>query len=128
MESGEETLPPPRNFPPQAPPPPRPSALQGRASSGTHAVRLALQFRPLDSSEKCIARVVEIVLEYVEALSKSPSDADGAELDGALDAIDVINRLAWRYFVEHKPAEGHSVLQKVTTTVSLSARGSLRDA
>lgn len=43
---------------------------------------------------------------------RPPMEGEG-ELEGALLAVDHINRLTWRYFVESLPYEGESVMQEV---------------
>lgn len=35
------------------------------------------------------------------------------DLQGAISAVDNINRLAWRYFVDQLPFEGKDILQQV---------------
>lgn len=47
------------------------------------------------------------------ALLQRPRGEDESELEGALLAIDHVNRLAWRYFVQNLPYPGESVMQEV---------------
>lgn len=49
----------------------------------------------------------------VTALLQRPRVEGESELDGALLAVDHVNRLAWRYFVQDLPLQGESVMQKV---------------
>lgn len=47
------------------------------------------------------------------ALLNRPRAEGESELEGALLAVDHVNRLAWRYFVENLPYQGQSVMQQV---------------
>lgn len=48
-----------------------------------------------------------------KALGHRSFQEGGSDLDGALLAVDHINRLAWRYFVQNLPFEGQSVMHGV---------------
>lgn len=48
-----------------------------------------------------------------KALAERPAEGTEAELAGAMEAVDHINLVAWRYFVQRLPYEGHTVMQKV---------------
>lgn len=45
-------------------------------------------------------------------LSSRVKDGEGG-LEGALLAVDHVNRLAWRYFVQNLPYPGETVMQEV---------------
>lgn len=53
----------------------------------------------------------------VEALSRRGSEDgetdEGQELKGALAGVEKINLLAWRFFVQHWPFEGQTVMLQV---------------
>lgn len=56
---------------------------------------------------------VENLTGLVAAILFPPQKEDEGELEGALLAVDHVNRLAWRYFVQNLPSQGESVMQEV---------------
>lgn len=61
------------------------------------------------------------VTKTLDGLTKSlvqrPPQEGESELGGALLAVDHINRLAWRYFVQKLPYQGESVMKEVRGVV-----------
>lgn len=56
------------------------------------------------------------LLHRPRAEDESESESEGeseSELEGALLAVEHVNRLAWRYFVQNVPYQGESVMQEV---------------
>eukprot|EP00752_Nemacystus_decipiens_P006837 g6139.t1 len=76
-------------------------ALRARELRSDQGVAMATQ----DAVENLTGLLTAILLPPVE-------EGEG-ELEGALLAVDHVNRLAWRYFVQDLPHQGESVMQEV---------------
>lgn len=76
----------------------------------------ALRVRALRPDEGMVMATQDVTKNLeglVKALVHRPLEEGENELAGALSAVDHINRLAWRYFVQMLPYEGESVMQEV---------------
>lgn len=92
---------------------------KGHLSDAASALASALQARELtkDKQDIGMGAATQDAITNLDGLAKalgcrSPKDGEG-ELEGALLAVDHINRLAWRYFVQNLPFEGQSVMAEV---------------
>lgn len=95
---------------------------KGQLSEAASTLATALQARELRRDRELkqnggIGAATQDAITNLDGLAKalgrrSPKDGEG-ELEGALLAVDHINRLAWRYFVQNLPFEGHSVMGEV---------------
>eukprot|EP00903_Cladosiphon_okamuranus_P011928 g11204.t1 len=89
---------------------------QGQHAEAASALAKALRARPLKSKQG-VAMAPEDVVENLFGLVTAllfPRPAEGESgLEGALVAVDHVNRLAWRYFVQSLPYQGESVMQEV---------------
>ncbi|CAM9403586.1 unnamed protein product [Pylaiella littoralis] len=89
---------------------------QGKRSEAASALATALEARELkpDRGEGTATQDAVKNLEgLAKALGHRSFQEGGSDLDGALLAVDHINRLAWRYFVQNLPFEGQSVMHGV---------------
>lgn len=59
---------------------------------------------------------VENLFGLVTALLFARTSDGESGLEGALVAVDHVNLLAWRYFVQSLPHQGESVMQEVNFT------------
>lgn len=80
------------------------------------ALTKALRVRALRPDEGMVV-ATDAATRNLEGLVKAfldlPVEEGQNELAGALSAVDHVNRLAWRYFVQKFPYEGESVMQEV---------------
>ncbi|CAM9368018.1 unnamed protein product [Ectocarpus fasciculatus] len=90
--------------------------MQGQLSDAASTLGRALSVRALKPDEG-MGTSTQDVTKTLDGLAKSlvhrlPEEGEG-ELGGALLAVDHINRLAWRYFLQKLPYQGESVMKEV---------------
>lgn len=86
---------------------------QGQAAAAASSLTELLRSRSLRSDHGNSERVSANVLALINAFAEvKPRDGEN-ELVSPLNAVEEINRLSWRYFVEHLPWEGQKTLQQV---------------
>ncbi|CAM9608647.1 unnamed protein product [Ascophyllum nodosum] len=98
---------------------------QGRASEAASALEGAVWSRVASQrSEDSVEGMPRTLGGLVEALVRRDSEGHGEqELEGALAAVDKMNLLAWRYFVQHRPYEGQTVMQKMLEGIETGEGG-----
>ncbi|CAN0053345.1 unnamed protein product [Hapterophycus canaliculatus] len=86
-----------------------------RLTDAVSALARALRIRALRPDEGMVMATQDATRNLAglaKALLHRPLEDGEGELAGALSAVDHINRLAWRYFVQKLPYEGESVMQE----------------
>ncbi|CAM9789777.1 unnamed protein product, partial [Ectocarpus sp. 12 AP-2014] len=95
---------------------------QGQLSDAASTLGRALSVHALRPDEGMVTSTQDVT-KTLDGLAKSLlhrlPEEDESELGGALLAVDHINRLAWRYFVQKLPHQGESVMTEVLQTLSV---------
>ncbi|CAM9195232.1 unnamed protein product [Ectocarpus sp. 4 AP-2014] len=89
---------------------------QGQLSDAASTLGRALSVHALRPDEGMVTSTQDVT-KTLNGLAKSllhrPPEEGESELGGAMLAVDHINRLAWRYFVQKLPHQGESVMTEV---------------
>lgn len=88
---------------------------QGQAPVAAAALERALRIRTLKPGDGPTATdgVSRTLSGLVDALVRQRPKEGEDKLRGALAAVDQINRLVWRYFVQQSAFEGQAVMEEV---------------
>lgn len=93
-------------------------SFKSEHADAASALAKALRARALKSDDG-VATATQNAVENLTGLIAAlvlprPAEGEGESgLEGALLAVEHVNRLAWRYFVQNLPYQGDSVMQKV---------------